>query len=137
MVVIVTLNSIQDFLTTQHLRYFLITCHQHVLIVYTTGSTQVLLAQKKHGRKRSTSPEQELFMVLARMRCGLLLQDPAHRYGMSTMNVSWFWITWLNFLHQQLRALPIWPTRTFVDDNMPACFSQRFPETRVILDCMH
>ena len=106
-------------------------------LIYHGSNTGVISTeeQKKCGRKRTTSPEQELFMVLARMRCGLLLQDLAHRYGMSIMNVSRIWTTWLTFLFQKLRALPIWPTRKFVDDNMPTCFSQRFPKTRVILDC--
>ncbi|KAK3732352.1 hypothetical protein QZH41_004326 [Actinostola sp. cb2023] len=35
--------------------------------------------QQKRGRKRSMSPEQELFMVLARLRCNLLEQDLAIR----------------------------------------------------------
>ena len=81
-------------------------------LIYHGSNTGVISTeeQKKRGRKRTTFPEQELFMVLARMRCGLLLQDLAHRYGMSIMNVSRIWTTWLTFLFQKLCALPIWPT---------------------------
>ena len=59
--------------------------HEVLKYVETYGSNTSVISseeQKKHGRKSSTSPEQELFMVLVRMRCGLLLQDLARRYGM-------------------------------------------------------
>ena len=87
--------------------------HEVLKYVETYGSNTSVISseeQKKHGRKSSTSPEQELFMVLARTRCGLLLQNLARRYGMWTKNVSRIRTTWLNHLHQQLRDLPIWPT---------------------------
>ena len=31
-------------------------------------------------------------------------------------------------MYQRLRALPIWPSRQFVDANMPACFKIRYPQ---------
>jgi hypothetical protein len=45
-------------------------------------------------------------------------------------------ITWIKFLHQRLLALPIWPSREFVDTNMLGCFRKNYPTTRVVLDCM-
>ena len=41
----------------------------------------------------------------------------------------------LLFLHQRLRALPIWRSGEFVSANMPSCFKDVFPKTRVIIDC--
>ena len=73
--------------------------------------------------QRSLSPEEELFMVLSRLRCGFLGQDLAHRYGISPSHLSRIWTTWITFLHQRLRAMPIWPSR------------DEFPKTRVIIDC--
>lgn len=106
-------------------------------LIYYGSNTGIISSpnQKKHGKERSVPPEQELFMVLSRLRCGFLLQDLAHRYGMSSSHLSRIWITWTTFLHQQLRVLPIWPTREFVNENMPACFKHSFPSTRVIIDC--
>jgi hypothetical protein len=92
-------------------------------------------SQKKCGKQRSMSPEQELFLVLTRLRLGLLLQDIAHRFNMSSSSVSRVFKTWIPFLHQRLRALPIWPSRMFIQDNMPTCFKQVYPKTRVIIDC--
>ena len=45
-----------------------------------------------------------------------------------------YMITWIAFLYQRLRALPIWPSRQ-VDANMPACFKISYPQTHVIIDC--
>ena len=81
------------------------------------------------------TPEQELFLVLVRLRLGLLVQDIAHRFNTSASNVSRIFKTWIVFLNQRLRALPIWPSRKFVDDNMPACFKVAYPKTRVVIDC--
>ena len=106
-------------------------------LIYHGSDTGILHSaeKRKRAKARSTIPEQELFMVLARLRCGLLVEDLAHRYSLSTSHVSRICTTWLTFLHQQLRVLPIWPSRKFVDDNMPNCFKATFPKTRVIIDC--
>ena len=108
-------------------------CHLN----YHGSTTAPILSdtQKKCGKQRSLSPEEELFMVLSRLRCGFLGQDLAHRYGISPSHLSRIWTTWITFLHQRLRAMPIWPSREFVDSNMPACFKEEFPNTRVIIDC--
>lgn len=107
------------------------------LIYYGCANDTVVASeeQNKRGRARALSPEQELFMVLVRLRCGILIEDLAHRFDLSSSHVSRIWITWVNFLHQQLRILPIWPTRKFIDENMPECFKTSFPKTRVIIDC--
>ena len=36
------------------------------------------------------------------MRCGLLLEDVAHIFALSTSHVSRIWITWVICLHQRL-----------------------------------
>ena len=91
--------------------------------------------QQKRGRKRSMSPEQELFMVLARLRCNLLEQDLAIRLNIYQSQVSNIWITWLDFLYRRLRAINIWPSRALIDRTMPKSFKEHHPQTRVIIDC--
>ena len=101
-----------------------------------SNNTEILTAkQNKHGRTRSLSPEQELFMVLVRLRCGLLEVDIAHRFGISQSQVSRIWTTWLSFLYHRLRALPIWPSCEYIHQTMPVCFKENYPNTRVIIDC--
>lgn len=43
--------------------------------------------------------------------------------------------TWINFLYHTLKQLPIWPSSKVVQETMPACFKEHYPNTRVILDC--
>ena len=45
------------------------------LIYYGSKTSENPTNQTKYGKPRSLSPEQELFMVLSRLRCGLLLED--------------------------------------------------------------
>ena len=99
------------------------------------NSNSTIEKDEKSGRKRSLSPEQELFMCLSRLRCGLLEQDLANRYNISVSQVSNIWLTWLDFLRTRLRSIPIWPSKEFIKDTMPTAFKEDYPNTRVIIDC--
>ena len=92
-------------------------------------------SKEKSGRKRALSPEEELFLCPSRLRCGLLEQNLANRYDISVSQVSNIWLTWLDFLHNRLRAIPIWPSREYISSTMPARFKENYPQTRVIIDC--
>ena len=134
---ILTSDFTLDFQIILPLKLSLIICHLNVVTSTIMDQQQLklyLMPKKKHGKARSLSPEEELFMVLSRLRCGFLGQDLAHRYAMPKAHISRIWTTWITFLHQRLRFLPIWPSREFVD-NMPICFKDSFPKTRVIIDC--
>ena len=87
------------------------------------------------GRKKALSYENELFLCLVRLRCGLLERDLAHRFSISVSQVSRIWITWLDFLQSSLRSIPIWPSQSYVQLTMPASFKEHYPKTRVIIDC--
>ncbi|XP_057291809.1 uncharacterized protein LOC130614396 [Hydractinia symbiolongicarpus] len=89
----------------------------------------------KRGRSRATTAETEFFMILIRLRCGFPIEDMAIRFNMSTSNVSRIFITWIDFLHTQLRVLPIWASKKTVAETMPKCFKDLYPTTRVIIDC--
>ena len=110
----------------------------HNLIYYgsTTNAEKISSSDYvKHGPKRSLTPEQEFFLVLVRLRLGLLEEDLAHRAGITQSTMSKICITWIDFLHSRLRLFPIWPTRQCIDKTMPLCFKEMYPKTRVIIDC--
>ena len=86
-------------------------------------------------RARALQPIDELFLVLIRLRLGLLEQDLAHRFNIGIATVSRICITWIKFLDQQLRPLITWPSRAVIDAHMPAQFKEFYPSTRVIIDC--
>ena len=78
--------------------------------------------------------EHEFFLVLVRLRCGLLEMDIAYRAGISVSHFSRIFITWIDFLHSRFRAFPIWASRETIDKTMPECFKELYPKTRVIID---
>ena len=85
-------------------------------------------SREKSGRKRALSSEKELFLCLSRLRCGLLERDLSNRYDIYVARVSNIWLTWLDFLRNRLRAIPIWPSRGFVSNTMSASFKENYPK---------
>ena len=62
-------------------------------------------SQKKPGRKRALNCENELLLVLARLRQGLSLEDLAFRFKVSVSSVSGIISTWVPFLGRELASL--------------------------------
>lgn len=88
----------------------------------------------KKGRNRALPPLEEFFLVLVRLRVGLLEKDLAYRFGVSPSTVPRIWRTWMSFLYLQFKHIPLWPSRQLVNAYMPKCFRDAYPSTRVILD---
>ena len=86
------------------------------------------------GRHRTLCPIDEFFLVMIRLRLGLLEKDLAYRFGMSQSTVSRILITWINFLYLQFQYIPFWPSKEMIVADMPESFRRLYPSTRVILD---
>ena len=99
-----------------------------------TNAGNISEDRSKRGPRRALSPEQEFFLVLVRLRCGLLEADIAHRANISVAHFSRIFITWIDFLHARFRSLPIWASQQTVDETMPASFKESYPSTRVVID---
>ena len=108
----------------------------HKLIYYdsNTNAQKVNENGSKRGPNRSLSAEREFFLVLVRLRCGLLKEDLSYRAGISTSHFSRIFITWIDFLQSRFRSLPIWASKETVKETMPKCFEDTYPTTRVIID---
>ncbi|XP_013403344.1 uncharacterized protein LOC106168719 [Lingula anatina] len=91
--------------------------------------------ERQQRRPRTLSTEDELFLVLCRLRVGLLEEDLAYRFGVHTTTVSRICKTYFELLYFRFRQMPIWPSREIIDQTMPECFKQEYPSTRVVLDC--
>ncbi|CAB3979541.1 Hypothetical predicted protein [Paramuricea clavata] len=90
----------------------------------------------KQGRPRILHPKEELFITLCRTRQGFPEEHLAHLYGVSQSTTSKIIVTWVNFLYLKLKDdVPMWPSRELVDKYMPEQFKEKFPSTRVIIDC--
>ena len=90
---------------------------------------------EKKGQKRFLEPDDELFLTLCRLRVNMPEKVLADNYNISVSEVSRIFATWLDLLFSRLIQLPVWATRRTAEETMPKVFRQKYPLTRVILDC--
>ncbi|CAN7939734.1 unnamed protein product, partial [Ixodes hexagonus] len=104
------------------------------------GGCNVLRAESNSGTgslkgcKRKLSTENELFLVLVRLRLGLFEADLAHRFFVAQSTVSRICKSWVNFLYAKLSVLRLWVPREIVDAALLPEFAEKYVSTRVILD---
>ena len=80
-------------------------------------------------------PENELFLVLVRLRLGLLVEDLATRFCVTKSFVSRVFQKWLDVMYIRLSFLIAWPERDMCKQNMPMCFKEAYPNCRCVIDC--
>ena len=91
--------------------------------------------ETENGRPRSLRLIDEFFMVLMRLRLGLLLEDLSDRFNISTSTCSAIFNQWIDYLDTELEFLVMWPSREIIDNTMPRSFCDKYPKCRVIVDC--
>ncbi|EEC05196.1 conserved hypothetical protein, partial [Ixodes scapularis] len=74
------------------------------------------------GRNRKLTMENELFLVLVRLRLSLFEHNLAHRFCIAQSNVSRICSSWINFMYLNLTTLPLWAPREAIDATMPCVF---------------
>ena len=89
----------------------------------------------KPGRPRLLHPKEELFITLCRLRQGFAEEHLAHLYGISQATMSRIIITRVNLLYLRLKDVPMWPSREKVNKHMPEQFKEKYPWTRITIDC--
>ena len=89
----------------------------------------------KQGRPRTLSPLEEFFLTMCRLRQGFAEVHLAHLFKVSQSTVSRIFIYWINFMYLKLGQINIWPSRKAVDDSIPEAFKEKYPSTRVMIDC--
>lgn len=88
----------------------------------------------KPGRSRTLSVETEFFMVLCRLKVGLLEEDLSTRFGVSQSHVSKIITTWIKFMYFRFKELDHFPSREIVQLHKPECFAKKYSTTTLIID---
>ena len=86
------------------------------------------------GRPRALRKVDEFFMVLMRLRLGLLIEDLSQRFHISKSTCSETISMWITYLSVKLSFLISWPSQDLIRRNLPSKFN-RYPKCRVIIDC--
>ena len=89
----------------------------------------------KQGRLRTLTPSEEFFLVMCRLRLGFAEIHLAHLFKISQSTVSSIFVSWINFLYLKFDQINIWPSRKVVDKSMPEAFKEKYPSTKVRIDC--
>lgn len=88
----------------------------------------------KPGPSRALSVENEFFMVLCRLKVGLLEDDLAVRFGICQSVVSQIVNTWIRFMFFRFKELDVFPSKEIVKLHMPECFIKKYSSTTLIID---
>jgi hypothetical protein len=91
--------------------------------------------ERKKGRPKKLKPIEEYFMVLCRLRRGFSIQHLSHLFGVASSSVSRSLTAWINFMYLKFGQINLWPSKQLVQDTMPDVFKEKYPNTRVIIDC--
>ncbi|XP_072283318.1 uncharacterized protein [Pyxicephalus adspersus] len=87
------------------------------------------------GPQSALSLEDQLLLVLTRLRLGLLLQDLAFRFRVSESTVSRYWLNWTDLLHARLTQIPILYSARYLDLFEPKRTIQYQGLNCTIMDC--
>ncbi|XP_073512353.1 uncharacterized protein [Phyllobates terribilis] len=87
------------------------------------------------GPQSALCLEDQLLLVLTRLRLGLLLQDLAFRFRVSESTVSRYWLNWTELLHARLTQIPILYSARYLELFEPKRTVQCQGLTCTIMDC--
>ena len=88
------------------------------------------------GRCQILKPVEEYFIVLSRLRRGFSEHHLGHLYGVAQSTIRRIFVQWINFMFLKFGQVCIWPSKSVVQETMPADFKEKFSSTRVIIDCI-
>ena len=91
--------------------------------------------RRKCGRPRKLTVIDEFFIVMCRLRRGFAELHLANLFGVSQSTISRLFTTYINYMYLKTGQVNIWPSRALVDKTMPDIFKEKYPNTRVIIDC--
>ena len=116
---------------------FCYTTFQAILMLLIPTDTPVcdLMKPTKYCRAmKLMSTEDQLLLVMCKLRSAFTFKDLAFRFGISAEAASLLFRNWINFMYFKYLQIPIWPHRDIIIEHMPPAFQKDFPTTIMILD---
>lgn len=102
---------------------------------YWKGDGNTPSKDRSRSSKARIPPIDQFLAVMMRLRLGLFVRDVADRFSISPSTFSSYFTTWINLIHSELEVMNIFPPKDVIQRTMPDSFQQRYPSTRVIIDC--
>ena len=105
---------------------------------YWRGRKTTCSVKRQHLLRPKLIPQKDEFLlVLMRLRLGLLNEDVADRFGISTATASNIFTTWIRLLSKVLgHCMLAWLPRESIREHLPAIFQKTgHSNTRCIIDC--
>ena len=87
------------------------------------------------GPRLFQNKQNELLIVLMKLRLNLMLEDLSRRFEIGTGSVSRVMQRWLNVMYVRLKFLIVWPTREIIRKNVPSSIKQHYPACVCTIDC--
>lgn len=85
-------------------------------------------------KEKQLSYMNQFFLILVRLRLGLLEKDLAHRFKISQPSVHRYITSWVNFMYLRLGSINIWPGKEAIVQTMPMSMKDKFPNLEWIID---
>ena len=92
------------------------------------------LLDDKIFKSSKLSKEEDLLLVLMKLKLGLLHTDLAFCFGLELRDVSRIYSKWVKALSRAMKFLIIWPDRQALRKNLPRCF-KNYKNCVCIIDC--
>ncbi|XP_072027733.1 uncharacterized protein [Amphiura filiformis] len=89
----------------------------------------------KTGPKRKLTIDEEIVLVLMKLRLALSNIFLASLFGIAASTCSSIFNTWIKFLARELQPLIFWPDRAAIRANMPSSIKSMCPSLRCTIDC--
>ena len=76
--------------------------------------------------------QDELILVLVKLRLNPPFQDLAYRWGVSVSTITRMFHKWIDVMNDRMKFLIKWPSRDILRHNLPQAFKDTYP---CIIDC--
>ena len=89
----------------------------------------------KSGRPRALSPFKGYLLTLMKLRQNFSFEHVAFLFNIGVSTCSKTFLMWISYMYLRLGMINIWPSSETVKEAMPQSMKEKFPNTKVIIDC--